>query len=92
MPKITEIGFEHRHDGYDFSILDEYGVPEEKEKKIDPILQISESYLKSLEEWRRIQSRTVDNYLRIQWEHWTLNFETGKTEIEDRVTQRQRPQ
>lgn len=81
---------EHRHDDHDFSLLDKYAVPDNKE--VDPILQISESYLKSLEEGRRIQSRTVDNYLRIQWEYWTLDLETGKIEVEDRVTQRQRPQ
>lgn len=71
---------DHRHDDHDFSILDEYGVPDNKE--VDPILQISERYLKQLEEGRRIQSRTVDNYLRI-------NFDPP---VDDRVTQRQRPQ
>jgi len=93
------LGFEHRHDGYNFSILDGFGV-EEKEKPVDPILQISESYLKSLEDGRRIQSRTVDNYLRIQF---AVSFEGDasdgdipphmkrveypdrKTEIEDRI-------
>lgn len=88
--KITELGFEHLHSGFDFSILDQYAMEESKE--VDPVLQIREVYLKTLEEGRRIQSRTVDNYLRIHWEHWILDIGTGKTEIDDRVTQRQSPQ
>lgn len=73
MPKTTDD---------DFSELDD-AVPEPDNKEIDPILQMRESYLKSLEEGRRIQSRTVDNYLRI-------NFE--EPPAEDRVAQRQSPQ
>jgi hypothetical protein len=63
----TPVGFEHRHDGHDFSLLDQYAVPEPDNEEVDPILQIGESYLKQLEEGRRIQSRTVDNYLRINF-------------------------
>jgi hypothetical protein len=93
-----DAGFEHRHDGYDFSILDKYAVlekdyvcidptkcfvcdidcifschlpgAEERKKQyysqaVDDALQISKAYLESVESGRRIQSKTVDNYLRL---------------------------
>lgn len=89
---VTPVGFEHLHIDHDFSVLDGYGVEEEDERPVDPILQISQAYMKTLEEGRRIQSRTTDNYLRFVFDPSAhiLNLKTGDVslEVEDRVAQK----
>jgi len=55
-----------------------------KTTEVDEQLQISKAYLESIESGRRIQSRGVDNYLRL--------FFAKEIQFFDRITQRQSPQ